>query len=106
MTRDSLQARHDIRPHLEKLFRGHGLRRRIRGFCASFFVLVVEPARVPDVNPPARGVPLLKKVMTSLRKHSADVFRKLLVGIRSPRDWCERVVVAEHDKGGVRAYGS
>jgi len=106
MAKDSLQARYDIRPHLEKLFRSHGLRRRIRGFSAGFFVIVIKPARVPDVNPPARGIPLLKKVMASLSKHPADVFCKLLVGIRSPRSWCERVVVAECNKGEVRAYGS
>lgn len=106
MTKDSLQARYNIRPHLEKLFRGHGLRRRIRGFSAGFFVLVIEPARIPDVNPPARSIPLLKKVMASLSKHPADVFCKLLVGIRSPRNRCERVVVAEYNKGEVRAYGS
>jgi len=104
--KDSLQTRYDIRPHFEKLFRGHWLRRRIRGFSAGFFVLVIEPVRVLDVNPPARSIPLLKKVVASLSKHSADVFCELLVGIRSPRDRCERVVVAMCSKGGTRAYGS
>ena len=103
---DSLQTRYDIRPHFEKLFRGHWLRRRICGFSANFFVLVIEPVRVLDDNPPTRSIPLLKKVVASLSKHSADVLCKLFVRIRSPRDWCERVVVVMCSKGGARAYGS
>ena len=89
---DSLQAWYDIRPHFEKLFRSHGLRRRIRGFRAALFVLVIEPVGTPDINPPTRGISLLKKVVTSLSKQSTDVFCELVVGIWGPGEWCERAV--------------
>ena len=95
MTEDSLQAWYNIRPHFEKLFRSHGLRGRICRVGTGFFVLVIEPVRAPDVNPPIRSISLLEKVVTSLSKHLTDVFCKLLAWIWGPEGWCEWIVVAK-----------
>ena len=84
MAEGSLQARYDIQPHFEQLVRGHGLGGRILRFCTAFLVIVIASVGVLIVDPPVCGIPLLKKVMTSLSKHSADVFCKLLVGVWGP----------------------